>query len=152
MVSGPSQVDSPEMLSNPVLCFLRVVPSFLTLLEDTGLNTNGMEWDGRSLNVVFWCMKMVPLGGVLKLVSTGSTACWHWLQQVVLRYVTFVNHYPDILWLFLSNEENKVIVVISGIGTSCHEPTVHIFEVMLKKGKEKSSDSFEKLILLIKCM
>lgn len=50
--------------------------------------------------------------------------------------------------------ENKVIVVISGTctGTSCHEPTVHIFEVMLKKGKEKSSDSLEKLILLIKCM
>ena len=43
MASGPSQVNSPEMVNIPVLCFLRIVAMFVTLLEDTGLNTNGME-------------------------------------------------------------------------------------------------------------
>ena len=43
MVSGPSQVNSPEMVNIPVLCFSRIVLMFVTLLEDTGLNTNGME-------------------------------------------------------------------------------------------------------------
>lgn len=43
---------------------------FVILLEDIGLNINGIEYDGRFFNVVFWFMKMVLLGGVFKLVSS----------------------------------------------------------------------------------
>lgn len=49
---------------------------FVILLEDIGLNINGIEYDGRFFNVVFWFMKMVLLGGVFKLVS--SIVCLDW--------------------------------------------------------------------------
>lgn len=53
-VSSPSQVNSPEIVNIPVLCFSRIVLISFTLLEDTGLNTKwyGMRWqvheDGAS--------------------------------------------------------------------------------------------------------
>ena len=38
------------------------------------------------------------------------------LHQVVLGYVSFVDHYPDFSWLFLINLENEIKIVIRGIG------------------------------------